>query len=151
MATRYGHTNLIADDWERLADFYEQVLDCKRVLPGRDMRGDWLDRGTGLAGAHCTGVHLRLPGWGDGGPTLEIFHYDEQPERPPVAVNRPGFGHICFRVDDVRAKYDEILAAGGRAVGDVVSTVIEGKGHITWCYVTDPEGNVVELQRWQPT
>ncbi len=150
MATRYGHTNLIAEDWEALADFYVRVLDCERVLPGRDMQGDWLDKGTGLDGAHCVGMHLRLPGWGDSGPTLEIFRYAEQPARVPAAVNRPGFGHICFRVDDVHAKFDEVLAEGGRAVGEVVSTDIPGKGHITWCYVTDPEGNIVELQRWEP-
>jgi len=22
------------------------------------------------------------------------------------------------------------------------------RGRVTWCYVTDPEGNIVELQTW---
>lgn len=149
MPTRYGHTNLIAQDWEALADFYVRVFDCRRVPPGRDMQGAWLDRGTGLRDAHCVGMHLRLPGWGDDGPTLEIFQYGEQAERVPAVVNRPGYGHVCFRVDDVEAKQREVLAEGGRAVGEVVHADIPGKGRITWCYVTDPEGNIVELQRWE--
>ena len=37
------------------------------------------------------------------GPTLEIFNYNILKDRPDVAVNRPGFGHIAFVVDDVPA------------------------------------------------
>lgn len=145
---RYAHTNLIADDWRSLAGFYTQVFGCEPLPPERDLRGDWVDAGTAIDGARIRGVHLRLPGCGDHGPTLEIFQYDEHAERPPTAVHRPGFGHICFAVPDVEAARDEVLAAGGGRVGDVVSTDIEGAGPITWCYVTDPEGNVVELQTW---
>ena len=42
----------------------------------RDLSGEWLDRATGLKNAHIKGIHLRLPGYGEGGPTLEIFQYD---------------------------------------------------------------------------
>ena len=35
------------------------------------------------------------------GPTLEIFNYNILKEKPGVAINRPGFGHIAFVVDDV--------------------------------------------------
>jgi predicted enzyme related to lactoylglutathione lyase len=55
--------------------------------------------------------------------------------------------HIAFEVDDVQAARDEVLAAGGAAVGEVVTTNA-GPRSVTWCYVTDPEGNVIELQRW---
>jgi hypothetical protein len=41
-----------------------------------------------------------------------------------------------------------VLAAGGRAVGELVTVTIPGVGPITFAYVTDPEGNVIELQRW---
>ena len=36
----------------------------------------WLDSATGINGAHLRGMHLRLPGYGEHGPTLEIFQYD---------------------------------------------------------------------------
>ena len=65
--------------------------------------------GTGIAGAHLRGIHLRLPGHGDAGPTLEIFSYDQMAERPPTAVNRPGFGHLAFSVEDVAAARKSFL------------------------------------------
>ena len=142
----YGHTNLIARDWRSLARFYETLFGCTPVPPERDFRGPDLDRGTAMAGAHLTGAHLRLPGHGTAGPTLEIFSYDDLAERPPTAVNRPGFGHIAFSVGDVDAARAAVLGAGGRPVGEVVTMTNAAGQKLTWVYVTDPEGNVIELQ-----
>ena len=84
------------------------------------------------------------------GPTLEIFSYNILAERPSTAVNRPGFGHIAFRVADVRAAVDAVLRAGASQVGEIVTlTNAAGKG-LTWVYVTDLEGNVIELQSPAP-
>ncbi len=145
----YVHTNLIAHDWQALARFYEDIFGCVRVPPERDLSGPAMEAGTGIPGAHLRGVHLRLPGYGDTGPTLEVFTYEQPVARPPTAVNRPGYGHLAFSVADVAAARGAVLAAGGTAVGEVVTTPVSGKGHITWCYVTDPEGNIIELQSWQ--
>ncbi|HSB73153.1 MAG TPA: VOC family protein [Candidatus Methylomirabilis sp.] len=148
MPAKFVHTNLVAQDWRRLAAFYEAVFGCTPIPPERDLVGQWLDAVTGVAQARILGVHLRLPGYGTGGPTLEIFQYDREMERPATAVNRPGFGHIAFAVENVEAARDAVLAAGGRAVGALVSARIPSAGTITVVYVTDPEGNVIELQRW---
>ncbi len=143
---KYGHTNLIAEDWRSLAKFYEDLFGCTVVPPERDFQGPDLDRGTGLAGAQLRGAHLRLPGHGPEGPTLEVFHYSTLESRPETAVNRPGFGHIAFVVDDVVAAREAVLAAGGRPVGEVVTLTNAAGYRLTWVYVTDPEGNVLELQ-----
>ena len=74
---KYVHTNLIARDWKKLVRFYVEVFGCAPKSPERDMFGAWLDEVTSIRGAHLKGVHLRLPGYGDDGPTLEIFSYDE--------------------------------------------------------------------------
>jgi len=145
---RYVHTNLIAHDWRRLARFYEQVFGCTPVPPERELEGDWLEAATGLPGVQIQGVHLRLPGQGQAGPTLEIYTYHPQTERLATAVNRPGFGHIAFAVDDVEAACEAVLAAGGSTVGPIVSFPVPGAGTVTFVYATDLEGNVVELQRW---
>ena len=145
---RYVHTNLIAHDWRALADFYQRVFGCVPVPPERDLSGPLMEAGTGLPGAHLRGMHLRLPGYGDTGPTLEIFSYSTLENRPATAVNRPGFGHIAFAVDDVPAARQAVLAAGGRAVGEVVAVNIASGAQVTWCYAADPEGNVIELQAW---
>lgn len=145
---RYGHTNLIAKDWTRLVQFYVDVFGCVLVPPERHYQGKDLERGTGIPGAEVRGAHLRLPGHGANGPTLEIFTYTTFADRPPTAVNRPGFGHIAFMVDDVHAAREEVLAAGGRAIGDVVTLTAPDGARVTWTYLTDPEGNVIELQTW---
>jgi len=143
---RYGHTNLIAHDWRALARFYQDLFGCTPVPPERDFRGRDLERGSGIPGAELRGVHLRLPGHGASGPTLEIFNYNVLEERPSTAVNRPGFGHIAFVVDDVETARKAVLTAGGRSVGDVVTLTNAAGARLTWTYVTDPEGNVIELQ-----
>lgn len=147
---KYVHTNLVAADWRALAAFYQDVFGCVPVPPERDFQGEALERAVGIPGAHLRGVHLRLPGCGDGGPTLEIFQYDPSEPRPPTALNRPGFAHIAFYVDDVAAARVAVLAAGGRAVGEVVTLQVATGARVTFCYVTDPEGNGLELQSWAP-
>src|SRR6185436_9992827 len=79
---RFGHVNLVAADWRLLADFYERVFGCVFVPPERDLGGPVLEAGTGVPGATIRGAHLRLPGLGENGPTLEIFQYGAEPERP---------------------------------------------------------------------
>jgi predicted enzyme related to lactoylglutathione lyase len=143
----YAHTNLIARDWRALAAFYQTVFGCTPVPPERDLAGDALERGTRVPGARLRGAHLRLPGHGDGGPTLEIFTYDELADASPAASNRPGFGHIAFAVPDVAEARAAVLAAGGSPLGDIVTTPA-GTRAVTWAYVHDPEGNLVELQSW---
>ena len=148
LQARYAHTNLVAADWRSLADFYQQVFGCIPVPPERDFQGDALSAGTGIPGAHLRGVHLRLPGYGESGPTLEIFNYNILEARSPTAVNRPGYGHIAFAVDDVPAAQQAVLAAGGRPVGEIVTLQTATGSKVTWSYVTDPEGNVIQLQSW---
>ncbi|HEX9013124.1 MAG TPA: VOC family protein [Anaerolineaceae bacterium] len=145
-AAVYTHTNLIAQDWRALADFYIQVFGCAVLPPERDTSGEALARGTGIPGAHLRGVHLRLPGFADGGPTLEIYSYEPRADAGQKAVNRPGYGHIAFRMEDVSAARELVLAAGGSALGEIVTTPVGADRRITWCYVTDPEGNAIELQ-----
>jgi predicted enzyme related to lactoylglutathione lyase len=147
IASRYIHTNIIARDWKRLAAFYENVLGCTPVPPERALSGKWLEGATGVPGAEIHGVHLRLPGYGEDGPTLEIFQYTQLEERGKIAINRPGFAHIAFMVDDVTSARDAVIAAGGGVHGELVSTKIPGAGTITFIYATDPEGNIIELQQ----
>jgi predicted enzyme related to lactoylglutathione lyase len=142
----FVHTNLIAQDWKKLATFYEQVFGCMPVPPERDLAGQWLQDATRVPNARIRGVHLRLPGYGDAGPTLEIFQYNREEERSGTAVNRPGFAHIAFAVDDVQAAQDAVIAAGGSALGERVTVDIPGAGRITFVYATDPESNIIELQ-----
>ena len=143
---RYRHTCLVARDWRKLADFYREVFGCRERAPERHLTGAWLDAGTGLRDTRIDGVHLALPGWSGDGPTLEIFQYSPALPSQEPAANRPGFSHIAFSVEDVDAAWTDVLAAGGRALGKTTRF-----GRLTFVYVADPEGNVIELQHWAQT
>jgi len=148
ISAKYVHTNLIARDWRKLADFYLSAFGCEPVPPERDYSGADLERGTGVPGASLRGAHLRLPGWGPDGPTLEIYEYSTSPDVPLPAANTPGWAHIAFVVPDVVVARSTFIAEGGTPLGDVVvATVADGR-QVTWVYVRDPEGNIVELQAW---
>ena len=149
MKARYRHTNIVSKDWEALAQFYEDVFGCVRVPPARDYTGSWLERGTGVSGAHIRGSHLRLPGVGEDGPTLEIFQYDQNLPKAEAAANREGLAHLAFEVDDVDSALALVLEHGGKTLGEVVYRDVEGIGRIIFVYATDPEGNIVELLKWE--
>lgn len=146
---RYVHTNIIARDAARLTAFYKQTLGCKSIGQTRDLLGPWLDRLTGLPHAHITGEHLLLPGYDATHPTLEIFSYDSLRDTLPPEVNRPGFAHIAFEVDDVEKTLAAILAAEGGQVGEVVAAAYPNNMEAVFVYARDPEGNIIELQSWR--
>jgi glyoxylase I family protein len=144
----FGHVNIVAHDWRALAAFYESVFGCEPVGAERDISDDWVARTTGVAGAHIRGRHLRLPGHGPDGPTLEIFSYEHPTPQSHPTADRLGFTHIAFRVDDVPGTLERLLAAGGQHLGEVVHADVAGESHLEVVYARDPEGNIVELQRW---
>jgi predicted enzyme related to lactoylglutathione lyase len=146
---RYVHTNLVAHDWRRLVRFYQDVFGCVEVPPERNLAGAEMEAGTGVPGAHLQGMHLRLPGVAAAGPTLEIFTYSHLAEDLPRVANRPGFAHIAFAVDSVPEAREEVLSHGGTPVGEVVTVEVSATARVTWCYVKDPEGNIIELQAWR--
>lgn len=145
---RYVHTNIIARDWQALAQFYIDVFGCSVVPPERHLSGDWLGRLTGIPGVKIDGVHLRLPGVEDG-PTLEIFSYTPCGTDEPKGIDRAGFGHIAFHVDDVRAVVRQMLEHGGALLGEIVEKDYETLGRLTAAYARDPEGNIIEVQNWR--
>jgi len=149
MNAKYKHTNIVARDWHALARFYEDVFGCTPVPPERHLSGAWLERGIGVRDAELHGAHLRLPGHGDGGPTLEIFQYSHSALKPESRANREGFNHLAFEVEDVEKALAKVLEHGGGSLGKIASHEVEGVGRLTFVYATDPEGNIIELQRWE--
>jgi predicted enzyme related to lactoylglutathione lyase len=143
---KFIHTNLIAKDWQKLAQFYIDVFGCIPNYPERDLSGDWMDKLTNIPDVHVKGIHLHLPGYKDG-PTLEIFGYNkaELRDSDPM-INTQGFGHIAFHVENIQAVLKKLLKFGGKKYGELVEKGIEGVGFLTVIYTTDPEGNIIELQ-----
>ena len=145
---KFVHTNLVARDWKRLVRFYVEVFGCEPKGPERDLSAAWLDRVTSVPNAHLRGVHLRLPGYEDDGPTLEIFSYDQLIARELPRANECGLAHIAFAVDDVNQALQTLIASGGATVGEIATAEVKGVGLLHVVYARDPEGNIVELQKW---
>ena len=146
---RYAHTNIAAKNWKKLSDFYVNVFGCTVKPPERRLFGDWLDQATGLSHAELEGVHLLLPGHGESGPTLEIFTYKDTYECEPVMANYTGITHIAFEVEDVEKIFRDALKHGATRLGEVTEKTIAGIGVLTFVYLRDPEGNIIEIQSWE--
>jgi predicted enzyme related to lactoylglutathione lyase len=121
MKTRFAHLNLIAHDWRRLAKFYTTVCVSWSRRNAISRARNWTRARATASRTRLRRAHFRLPGGGDQGPTLEISTYDQLELSSPAAVNRPGFGHIAFEVEDVAAARKQVLSAGGATVGEIVT------------------------------
>ncbi len=146
---RFAHTNIVSTNWKQLVDFYVKTFDCKIVPPIRKQSGAWLDNGTGLKNAQLEGTHLRLPGHGENGPTLEIYQYQSIELNETPLPNTKGFGHIAFEVDSVESVLKDLITNGGQAFGEITKREVAGVGELTFVYARDPEDNLIELQSWE--
>ena len=146
---RFAHINIVSADWKKLVAFYVKTFECEIVPPIRNQSGEFLDKGTGLKNAKLQGAHLSLPGYDKNSPTLEIYQYETFENQEHIAPNKRGFGHIAFEVGDVGEILKKVLENGGKKCGEITKMEIEGAGKITFIYVRDPEGNLIELQNWK--
>ena len=147
MGVRFYHVGIVAADPLRLGRFYVEVFDCEDLGVRHDVSGAELAQGMGVPAAEIKGLDLRLPGFGEGGPILEIFSLADAARRRGE-VAQTGLMHIAFSVDDVHATLDRVVAEGGSRLGDIAQLRVDGVGVATMVYARDPEGNVIEIQRW---
>ncbi|MCX6233899.1 MAG: VOC family protein [Bacteroidetes bacterium] len=146
---KFVHTNIIAKDWKKLAQFYMDVFECEPLYPERNLSGDWIDKMTRIPDVKIKGIHLKLPGY-DNGPTLEIFEYNKASGTTnDQSINDLGFGHIAFHVSDVEDTIDKLIAMGGKKYGELIEKEITGLGILKTIYALDPEGNIIEIQNWK--
>lgn len=78
--------------------FYKEVFGCRSIGETRNLRGEWLDKMTGITSAHIVGEHLVLPGYDEDHPTLEIFSYDQMEGVCNHRINTFGIAHLAFEV-----------------------------------------------------
>jgi len=145
----FAHTNIIADDWRALSQFYVSVFGCTVLNPERNLSGDWIDQMTGIKGSHIQGVHLALPGF-ENPPTLEIFGFDPGSDSiEDIPVNRKGIRHLAFHCEDIDSVIEKFIACGGSKLNEAVEQTYPGYGEFRGIYMKDPEGNIVEIQNWK--
>lgn len=138
------HINIVARNADALAEFYKDAFGCEDRRPPTTLSGEEVSRGNGLSNSEIYSVWLTLPNFDT--PFLEIHEHKDTHDRPRPTLNEPGFGHLSFEVENVRAALAAIIAAGGTALGEITDF---GSADIPFLivYVRDPEGNVLELEQ----
>lgn len=63
-----------------------------------------------------------------------------------IAPNTPGFSHIAFAVDDVAATLQAVFANGRSVIGELTMRQVPGVSLLTFQYVADLAGNIIEIQ-----
>ena len=51
-------------------------------------------------------------------------------------------------MDDVEAVCEAVVQNGCMERGEITTHEVAGKGTLTFVYVNDPEGNILEIQHW---
>src|ERR1700744_5791673 len=92
----------------------------------------------GLRGAFALGPD------GSGGELLEQSGAGPGPRRadPPAANALHGVNHVCFQVEDLDTTYRRLVGKGAVAVGAPRDSPEPG---VRMAYLTDPDGNLIEL------
>jgi glyoxylase I family protein len=136
------HTGLTVGDLERALAFWRDALGMTERMRQRKA-GGYLEAIVAEPGADVEMVHL---GFGPEGPAIELFAYAAP--RGGRAELRPadvGFAHVGVLVDDLDARLERLLAAGGRLVGKLADVDTGANAGSRAVYVRDPDGHVVEL------
>ena len=136
------HTGLTVLDLDRSLRFWRDAMGMT-VLFEQEKAGGYLEAIVAETGAHVRMAHLAFGGTG---PRIELFEY-----LTPFGgrhVSRPadvGFAHICVACDDLDARFERLVAAGGEPLSDPVEidTGVNRGGR--GVYLRDPDGHMVEL------
>lgn len=120
MEMKYCHVCISCKDWRVISQFYQDVFECRPLDPQRSLTGEWTGRllgGQADENACIEGEHLVVPGYGDGGPTLEILSYKPRGNATTLNTYDFGFTHICFEVEnDITETLEKFLAHGGTMI-----------------------------------
>ena len=139
------HVGFTVSDIERSIEFYRDLLGMS-LYRRQQGTAEYLSRVTGFPGVR---LEIALLKSGDGGALLELLQYITHPAPPTDReTNRPGNGHVCFKVSDIQAACEELRRRGVRLISDpvkITAGVHEGAYAV---YLRDPDGFTVEL--YQP-
>jgi catechol 2,3-dioxygenase-like lactoylglutathione lyase family enzyme len=147
-ARRAHHTGFSVGNLERSIGFYRDVLGLELV--GRQSgTAEYLSSVTGFSGVHLEMAFFKASSEDDH--LLELLEYASHPGEPtPRETNRPGNGHLCFVVDDIRSCYRELTAKGVRFVSEPALITAGVNRGAQAAYFRDPDGFTLELFQTGP-
>lgn len=135
MKLEFHHINYVADDVDRMHDFYTNVLGLDDV-PAQNFPRTKADENTGFDGK------IRFATEGSMEMHLAERAFDVAFRNGQV-INPVERGHIAFRTDDLKA-FLAVLDARGIPYSDY-GTAFSQEWHQV--FFQDPEGNVIEVHQ----
>jgi catechol 2,3-dioxygenase-like lactoylglutathione lyase family enzyme len=135
---RMDHVGVVVDDLEAATEFFVGL--GLEVVGEGSVEGRWVDRIVGLDGTQVDYAMVQTP---DGHGRLELIRFQSPPAQGDrgAPANTRGIRHVAFVVEDIDA-----AVAGVRARGsDLVGEVVQYENSYRLCYVSGPEGIIVEL------
>jgi len=143
MIQRFDHVTIVVRDLERARTFFGLLgfLEDKAVV----IKGPVMDAYMGVPGIEADHVTLVLRGVA---PRLEVqllrYRHPEPLADPNIErLEKVGFNHVCFAVDDIEAEVAR-LRAHGIAMRNELMDFHSRK----LIFVKGPEGITVELSQW---
>ena len=134
MTARLDHVGLAVADLGAAAAWYCDVFG---LVPELSLRVDAIDLSIEML------IHPEF------GYRVELLHRPGtgaaaagKPAHPAAAALRAGFGHVAFGVADLEGAFDRAVARGARPVMPPCPAPEPG---VRMAFVTDPEGNLIEL------
>jgi catechol 2,3-dioxygenase-like lactoylglutathione lyase family enzyme len=141
------HTGFTVSDIERSVAFYRDVLGL-RLVRRQTGTAPYLGTITGFDGVRLE-IALLQPA--EGGSMLELLQYTSHPAPPTDrATNRPGNGHLCFKVGDIQAACAELRARGVVLVSEPTEITAGTHAGGLGLYLRDPDGFTIELYQGPP-
>ena len=140
MITGFNHTSFTVADIEKSVTFWTSALGFKAMSVSPRF-GAWQERLTGIPGARLMVAHLH--GYGH---HMEFIQYLEgADEAPRLLPSMPGVAHVCFEVADIDRTWNELLAAGATAQGNIAEVSVGPAAGCKAGYIRDPGGIIIEL------
>ena len=138
------HVGLTVSDIDRTVEFYKKYFGFTVEFSGQFPDGFFDEKPTLYrlkAGAGSKITMIKSPD----GVLIELFQFFDQTPFKVPEWNTPGYHHICLKVEDVNAKYQE-MKADGVEFFFAPDYMGDPKDDKYWVFLKDPDGNMIELQ-----
>ncbi len=143
MIKRFDHVTIVVRDVEQAKKFFG-LLGFEEEI-SVVISGDRFSSYMGVEGIEAEHVTLALAG---ASPRMEVqllkYRHPEPIPDPDIAkLNKLGFNHVCFAVDDVEAEVRKLTANGVETRNEIMDF-----HNRKLVFISGPEGITVELSEW---
>jgi catechol 2,3-dioxygenase-like lactoylglutathione lyase family enzyme len=143
MITHFDHVTIVVSDVEKAKSFFALLgfIEQQTVV----ISGDQFSRYMGIADIEAEHVTLALA---NASPRLEVqllrYRHPDPIRDPDIGrLNKLGFNHICFAVDNIEAEVRRLRASGVELRNEIMQ--FHDRKLV---FISGPEGVTLELAQW---